>query len=92
MNLNRYKQNLTIIDEQVYSYDTLVGEIIGDKLVCLNWTVKAGFSKSRTTTKHLNYVATSLGLRIISEDDHMYIENNRAANLYTGTNEGIILN
>ena len=49
--LNRYKENLTIINgTDVYSYTTKVAEIKGDKLHVLGWW-------SRTTSKHVNYVA-----------------------------------
>ena len=89
---DKYKQNLKVDGNNIISYTTKVAEIIGNKLVCLNWTVKAGFSKSQTTNKHLNYVASELGLTIISEDNYAYIQNNLEANLYNGTNEGIVLN
>ena len=39
--LKRYKQNLKVIDNKVYSYDTL------------------------TTSKHINYVANELNLKLI---------------------------
>ena len=56
--LDRYKENLTIInDTDVYSYTTKVAEIKDDKLWVLGWW-------SRTTSKHVNYVAQELNLKI----------------------------
>ena len=49
--LNKYKENLTIINgTDVYSYTTKVAEIKGDELHVLGWW-------SKTTSKHVNYVA-----------------------------------
>ena len=61
--LNRYKQNLRIVGNDVYSYNTHVAEIDGDKLYKVKWRVH-GMSSSVTTTKHINYVAKELGLTI----------------------------
>ncbi len=63
MQLSRYKQNLKVIGNDVYSYDTHVAEISGDKLHKLRWRVH-GMTSSRTTTKHINYVARELNLKI----------------------------
>jgi len=57
-NLDRYKQNLRIIGNDVYSYNTNVATIINDKLLVLGWW-------SVTTSKHINYVAKKLDLDII---------------------------
>ncbi len=57
-NLDRYKQNLRIIGNDVYSYNTNVATIINDKLLFLGWW-------SVTTSKHINYVARELDLDII---------------------------
>ncbi len=57
-NLDRYKQNLRIIGNDVYSYNTNVATIINDKLLVLGWW-------SVTTSKHINYVARELDLDII---------------------------
>ena len=62
--LKRYKQNLKVIGNSVYSYDTLVAEIVGNKLYKVKWRVN-GMSASRTTTKHINYVAKELNLKLI---------------------------
>ena len=64
--LDRYKQNLRVIGNDVYSYDTHVAEIEGNKLYKLKWRVN-GMSSSVTTTKHINYVAKELGLTIQNE-------------------------
>tara|TARA_R100001510_G_C7600282_1_gene167104 strand:- start:71 stop:295 length:225 start_codon:yes stop_codon:yes gene_type:complete len=64
--LDRYKQNLKVIGNDVYSYDTHVAEIEGNKLYKLKWRVN-GMSSSVTTTKHINYVAKELGLTIQNE-------------------------
>ena len=68
MRLDRYKQNLRVIGNDVYSYDTHVAEIVGDKLYKLKWRVN-GMSSSVTTTKHINYVARELGLTIKKDYD-----------------------
>ena len=54
--LNRYKENLHIDADRVISYTTHVATIEGDTLRVLGYW-------SRTTTKHVNYVATELGLK-----------------------------
>ncbi|CAB4154975.1 hypothetical protein UFOVP1307_72 [uncultured Caudovirales phage] len=54
--LNRYKKNLHIDGDRVISYTTHVATIEGDTLRVLGYW-------SRTTTKHVNYVATELGLK-----------------------------
>lgn len=56
--LDRYKQNLRIIGNNVYSYNTNVATIVNDKLIVLGWW-------SVTTSKHINYVARELDLDII---------------------------
>jgi len=66
MRLERYKMNLKVIGNNVYSYDTLVAEIDGDKLYKVKWRVH-GMSSSVTTTKHINYVAKELKLTIQDE-------------------------
>ena len=64
INLKRYKQNLKVIGSGVYSCNTLVAEIVGDKLYKVKWRVN-GFSSSPTTSKHINYVARELNLELI---------------------------
>ena len=54
--LNRYKENLRIDGDRVISYSTHVATIDGNTLRELGkW--------SRTTSKHVNYVAAELGLK-----------------------------
>ena len=65
MKLDRYKQNLKIIGNDVISYDTHVAEIKDGKLYRLNWYVPGVGSYSTTTTKHINYVANELNLEIV---------------------------
>jgi len=62
--LKRYNQNLKIIGSGVYSYETLVAEIVGDKLQKIRWNVN-GMTTSPTTSKHINYVARELNLELI---------------------------
>ena len=66
MKLKRYKQNLRVIGNDVYSYNTHVAEIAGNKLYKLKWRVH-GMSSSPTTTKHINYVANELNLKIVKD-------------------------
>ena len=56
--LDKYKQNLHIQGNNVYSYNTNVATIINDKLMVLGWW-------SITTSNHVNYVAKELNLDII---------------------------
>ena len=56
--LPKYKQNLRIHGNDVWSYSTIVAKIDGDKLRQLGWW-------SVTTQKHINYVASYLGLTLI---------------------------
>lgn len=62
--LKRYKQNLKVIGNSVYSYNTHVAEIVGKELHKIAWRVN-GRSSSPTTTKHINYVASELNLNLI---------------------------
>tara|TARA_R110002020_G_scaffold99926_1_gene236817 strand:- start:1281 stop:1478 length:198 start_codon:yes stop_codon:yes gene_type:complete len=62
--LKRYNQNLKVIGSGVYSYNTLVAEIVGDKLQKIRWNVN-GMTTSPTTSKHINYVARELNLELI---------------------------
>ena len=61
---DKYKVNLRQIGNNIYSYDTPVAEIIGDYLYKLKWNVK-GMTSSPTTSKHINYAASELGLTVI---------------------------
>ena len=53
---NRYQANLRVVDNRVISYTTHVATIEGDTLRVLGYW-------SQTTTKHINYVASELGLK-----------------------------
>ena len=55
MKLKRYKKNLRVVDEKIYSYDTYVAAINH-----LHKTVKVLEWWSVTTSKHINYVAREL--------------------------------
>jgi hypothetical protein len=55
---DRYKQNLMIINDKVYSYETHVATIEYPNLIVPAWY-------SVTTSKHINYVATELNLDVI---------------------------
>jgi hypothetical protein len=58
--LDRYKQNLTIQGNNVWSYSTIVAKIKGNDLLQLGYW-------SQTTQKHINYVANELGLTLIKD-------------------------
>ena len=62
--LKRYNQNLKVIDNKVYSYNTLVAKIKGNKIKKVKWNVN-GMTTSPTTSKHINYVAKELNLELI---------------------------
>jgi len=55
--MNRYKDNLKVEGDKVYSYNTHVATIDGNKLYRLGWW-------SVTTSKHINYVAKEYGLTV----------------------------
>jgi len=55
---NKYKENLMLIDNDVYSYTTHVATVKPFEL--LQWE-----EWSVTTQKHINYVAKELGLKLI---------------------------
>ncbi len=55
--LDKYKQNLRIIGDDVYSYSTHVATIEHPNLKQQGWW-------SVTTQKHINYVARELGLTV----------------------------
>ena len=58
--LARYKQNLRIDGNRVISYTTHVATIENGNLIQLGWW-------SRTTQKHINYVAQELSLNLIEK-------------------------
>ena len=56
--MKKYKQNLSVINQNVYSYNTHVATIEGNTLKQLGyWSV--------TTQKHINYVAKEFNLTLI---------------------------
>ena len=58
MTFNRYKQNLRYEEPWVISYTTKVAKREGDFLYVKRWY-------SCTTTKHINYAARELGLKVM---------------------------
>ena len=52
----RYRNNLSLVGNNVFSYSTHVATIEGDTLRILGYW-------SKTTSKHVNYVASELGLK-----------------------------
>jgi hypothetical protein len=54
----KYKQNLKVVGNYVYSYDTHVATIADDKLIQLGYW-------SMTTQKHINYIANEFDLDLI---------------------------
>lgn len=61
MNFAKYKPNLHIDGNKIISYNTVVGVIDWARNECI---VEKFWSK--TTTKHINYACTELGLTIVS--------------------------
>lgn len=60
MTLTRYKQNLKVVDDKIYSYNTHVATINHHK-----YTVEILGWWSVTTSKHINYVAKTLNYKIV---------------------------
>ena len=58
--LEKYKQNLAIQGNNVWSYSTIVAKIEGNDLLQLGYW-------SQTTQKHINYVADELDLILIKD-------------------------
>jgi len=58
--LERYRQNLKVVGNEVFSYNTKVAVIDSEtgELRQLGWW-------SVTTQKHINYVSRELGLKIV---------------------------
>ena len=63
MRFEKYKQNLRQEGNYIISYDTKVAEIINGELYKIDWNV-GGKTSSPTTSKHINYAASELGLEI----------------------------
>jgi len=64
--MDKYKKNLRIENGFVLSYNTIVAKIDGKNLIQLGWW-------SKTTQKHINYVASNYDLHLI---DSCHIQNN----------------
>ena len=56
--MKKYEQNLKVIDNNVYSYNTHVASIQGNTLKKLGYW-------SKTTQKHINYIARIYNLTLI---------------------------
>ena len=74
--MEKYKQNLRVINNSVYSYNTLVAEIVGTELHKIAWKVK-GMTTSPTTSKHINYVADELNLTLINRGAYNEVSGNK---------------
>ena len=63
--MEKYKQNLKVDNNHVYSYNTQVAEIdhINKIITKLKWNAD-GKSSSPTTSKHINYVANEYGYKV----------------------------
>ncbi len=59
---SRYKENLSVDDEWIYSYNTKVGRFYHE-IKCI--LVEKHWSK--TTSKHINYVAEEYGYEVKKE-------------------------
>ncbi|CAB5224280.1 hypothetical protein UFOVP386_42 [uncultured Caudovirales phage] len=59
--MNRYKQNLKIVDDMIISYSTHVANIDHEKGIILQ---KKWYSA--TTQKHINYVAREFNYKVQS--------------------------
>lgn len=57
-NFNRYKQNLMYDNKFIYSYRTKVATIEKGNLIVNKWY-------SVTTSKHINYAANQLNLKVV---------------------------
>ena len=65
--LPKYKQNLKILDNKVWSYSTVVAIIDKNDLI-QHRNIKDNLGRwSQTTQKHINYVADYLDLILINE-------------------------
>jgi hypothetical protein len=62
MILEKYKKNLRIEGDKVYSYDTHVATITPNQLRVHGWW-------SPTTSKHINYVAEQLNLHLVIDNE-----------------------
>jgi len=62
MKLDKYEQNLKVLGDSVYSYDTKVAIIHRDHIEQLGWW-------SKTTQKHINYCSEYFNKQLIKKED-----------------------
>ena len=67
--MNRYKQNLKVSGDEIFSYNTLVAKIdhFMEYVVLEPWNV-GGRTSSPTTSKHINYVAREYGYKVVEKE------------------------
>ena len=67
--MKRYKQNLNVTNNEIYSYNTLVAKIdhFMESIVLVEWCV-GGRTSSPTTSKHINYVAREYDYKVVKEE------------------------
>ena len=58
MTFDKYKENLRLDGNNLWSYQTIVAKVEGETLRQLGWW-------SVTTQKHINYAAKELGLTLV---------------------------
>ena len=56
--MDKYKKNLKVIGNEIFSYNTLVARIESNKINILGYY-------SMTTSKHINYVARVKGYELV---------------------------
>jgi len=68
--MKRYRQNLKVAGDEIYSYKTLVAKIdhFMEYVVLVPWEV-GGRTSSPTTSKHINYVARELGYKVVEQEN-----------------------
>jgi hypothetical protein len=62
--MDKYKRNLKVIGNEIYSYNTLVARIERDYTTGHGVVVALGYW-SQTTSKHINYIARERGLSVV---------------------------
>ncbi len=60
----KYRQNLTQVGNNIYSYDTIVATIEGNDLIQHKNLLQENGRWSVTTQKHINYVANHYNLNL----------------------------
>ena len=64
--MKRYKKNLRVEDNKVFSYNTHVATIEDNYLIQLGYW-------SQTTQRHINYVAKEFDLELIKKNEYCLI-------------------